>query len=112
MKVIVFGATGGVGRLAVKSLLADGHEVTAFARRPQALEISHPRLNRLAHGYPFLRAAMCVFMRDISANIAIMDMMRGAASIYMLYLGVDKVYDLPHHNIFFAKDYKANVHDI
>jgi uncharacterized protein YbjT (DUF2867 family) len=48
MKVIVFGATGSVGRLAVDSLLADGHEVTAFARRPDALEISHPRLNRLA----------------------------------------------------------------
>ncbi|MEP5568991.1 MAG: NAD(P)H-binding protein, partial [Halioglobus sp.] len=48
MKVIVFGATGSVGRLAVKSLLADGHEVTAFARRPRGLEISHPRLKRLA----------------------------------------------------------------
>ena len=31
MKVIVFGATGSVGRLAVERLLADGHEVTAFA---------------------------------------------------------------------------------
>ena len=40
MKVIVFGATGSVGRLAVERLLADGHEVTAFARRPEALEIT------------------------------------------------------------------------
>lgn len=40
-----------------------------------------PRLNRLAHGYPFLRAAMCTPMRDISANIAILDMMRGAPSM-------------------------------
>ena len=54
-----------------------------------------PRLNRLEHGYPFLRAAMCVFMRDISTNIAVMDMMRGAASIYMLYLGYDEV---AHHS--------------
>ena len=30
MKVIVFGATGTVGRLVVESLLKDGHSVTAF----------------------------------------------------------------------------------
>lgn len=35
-----------------------------------------------------------------------------SCSIYMLYLGVDKRYDIPHHNIFFANDYQANVHDI
>ncbi len=55
----------------------------------------YPRLNRLAHGYPFLRAAMCVFMRDVSTNLAILDMMRGAPSIYMLYLGYDEV---AHHS--------------
>lgn len=36
MKVLVMGATGGSGQAAVKQLLADGHEVTAFARRPGA----------------------------------------------------------------------------
>ncbi len=54
-----------------------------------------PRLNRLEHGYPFLRAAMCTLMRDISTNVAILDMMRGAPSIYMLYLGYDEV---AHHS--------------
>jgi uncharacterized membrane protein YvlD (DUF360 family) len=54
-----------------------------------------PRINRLKHGYPFLRAAMCTLMRDISAQIATLDMMRGAASIYMLYLGYDEV---AHHS--------------
>ena len=54
-----------------------------------------PRLNRMEHGYPFLRAAMCTLMRDISANIAILDMLRGAPSIYMLYLGYDEV---AHHS--------------
>jgi uncharacterized membrane protein YvlD (DUF360 family) len=54
-----------------------------------------PRLNRLEHGYPFLRAAMCTLMRDISANIAILDILRGAPSIYMLYLGYDEV---AHHS--------------
>ena len=38
MKVIVFGATGTVGRLAVETLLKSGHTVTAFARSPQKLK--------------------------------------------------------------------------
>jgi uncharacterized protein YbjT (DUF2867 family) len=37
MKVLVVGATGGSGRAAVKSLLAGGHTVTAFARRADTL---------------------------------------------------------------------------
>lgn len=43
MKVLVLGATGGSGRSAVGQLLADGHEVTAFVRRPDELP-AHPRL--------------------------------------------------------------------
>lgn len=54
-----------------------------------------PRLNRLEHWYPFVRAATCGLMRDISANIAILDILRGAPSIYMLYLGYDEV---AHHS--------------
>ena len=34
MKVLVIGATGGSGRAAVNALIARGHEVTAFVRRP------------------------------------------------------------------------------
>ena len=44
MKVIVFGATGSVGRLAVERMLNDGHRVTAFARSPKTLQIGHPAL--------------------------------------------------------------------
>ncbi len=35
-----------------------------------------------------------------------------SCSTFMLYLGLDKVYDIPHHNIIFAKDYKQNVTEI
>jgi len=38
MKVIVFGATGSIGRLAVDALLKAGHTVTAFARNPEKLK--------------------------------------------------------------------------
>jgi phytoene desaturase len=35
-----------------------------------------------------------------------------SCSTFMLYLGLDKIYDLPHHTIFFAGDYRKNVSDI
>jgi phytoene desaturase len=35
-----------------------------------------------------------------------------SCSTFMLYLGLDKIYDLPHHTIFFAGDYKGNIGDI
>ena len=35
-----------------------------------------------------------------------------SCSTFMLYLGIDKVYDEPHHQIVFAKDYKANLQNI
>jgi len=48
MNVVVIGATGSIGRLAVAKLLEDGHRVTAFARRPKALCMEHDRLQLLA----------------------------------------------------------------
>lgn len=38
--------------------------------------------------------------------------MRLSCSTYMIYLGLDKVYDLPHHTIVFAKNYRRNVEAI
>jgi phytoene desaturase len=35
-----------------------------------------------------------------------------SCSTFMLYLGLDRQYDLPHHTIFFAGDYRKNVDDI
>jgi putative NADH-flavin reductase len=37
MKIIVFGATGGTGKLIVSQALAKGHSVTAFVRSPEGL---------------------------------------------------------------------------
>jgi putative NADH-flavin reductase len=44
MKLVVFGSTGGTGRQVVEQALAAGHQVTAVARRPDALTIQHERL--------------------------------------------------------------------
>ena len=40
------------------------------------------------------------------------DRLHFSCSIFLLYLGIDKVYHIPHHNVFFARDYKTNVDDI
>lgn len=44
MKIIVFGATGGVGQCIVKQALENGFEVTAFVRTPSKLEVTHDNL--------------------------------------------------------------------
>ncbi len=48
MKLAIFGATGTLGRHIVDKALEDGHDVTAVARRPFALERTHRRLIPLA----------------------------------------------------------------
>lgn len=35
-----------------------------------------------------------------------------SCSTFMLYLGIDKEVDIPHHNVYFADDYRQNVDDI
>ena len=44
MKIAVFGATGGVGRFVVKHALDCGHEVRAYVRNPDKLQMQHERL--------------------------------------------------------------------
>jgi len=39
MKIVVFGATGGTGNQVVRQALEAGHQVTAFARSPENLEV-------------------------------------------------------------------------
>ncbi len=44
MKIIVLGATGGTGKNVVARALADGHDVVAVARKPEAVAVA-PRLS-------------------------------------------------------------------
>jgi putative NADH-flavin reductase len=48
MKILVLGASQGTGALCVKSALAKGHAVTAFARTPAKLDVTHPALTKVA----------------------------------------------------------------
>ena len=54
-----------------------------------------PRLNRLHGGYPFIRAATTVFMRDISGYLTALEVIRGAPAIYVTWPGYDEV---AHHS--------------
>ncbi|UCF89606.1 MAG: NAD(P)H-binding protein, partial [bacterium] len=44
MKLIVFGSTGPTGRQVVTQALELEHDVTAFARSPEKLELKHEKL--------------------------------------------------------------------
>jgi putative NADH-flavin reductase len=44
MRLTVFGSTGGTGEQIVRQALDAGHDVTAVARRPEAVALSHSRL--------------------------------------------------------------------
>src|SRR5258708_787710 len=44
MKLIIFGATGGIGQHVLTQALEAGHTVTAVVRRPSAIHVQHPRL--------------------------------------------------------------------
>ena len=44
MKVVLFGATGGIGKWVLKHALDEGHEVTAFVRNPKKIALQHEKL--------------------------------------------------------------------
>jgi putative NADH-flavin reductase len=47
MRLMILGATGGIGRLLVSGALEAGHEVTAFVRSPEKVNQKSPRLRVL-----------------------------------------------------------------
>ena len=60
----------------------------------QRLRNVRPRVNRLHKGYPFVRAATNVFLRDLATFMVIMDVIRGEPVIYTTFVGYDEV---AHH---------------
>lgn len=68
MKIIVFGATGGTGKLILTQAVAKGHTVTAFVRNPDGLP-AHPQIH-VVQGDPFDRAAVVDAIRGHRAVLS------------------------------------------
>lgn len=45
MKIAIIGASRGIGKVLLETLLEDGHEVSVLARYPEKIEKSHPKLD-------------------------------------------------------------------
>ena len=57
----------------------------------QRIQNVQPRMNRLLNAYPLVRGAITVVVRDVSAYIATLDIIRGAPAVYITYAGYDEV---------------------
>jgi uncharacterized protein YbjT (DUF2867 family) len=44
VRIIIFGANGGIGRLLVKQALDNGYNVRAYVRNLSKLDLKHPNL--------------------------------------------------------------------
>jgi putative NADH-flavin reductase len=67
MRIIIFGATGGIGRLLVEQALTEGHAVTAFVRDPAKLPP---------------RAGLRVFAGDLFDTDAVSDAIDGQRAVF------------------------------
>ena len=68
-RIVVFGASGGIGRQVVEQSLRRGDEVTAFVRSPSKLTLSDPKLTVVA-GELSDRAAVEAAVRGADAVIS------------------------------------------
>ena len=67
MRVIIFGATVGIGKWALKHALEKGHEVTAYVRNPSKITIEHEHLR--------------VIKGEISDSAAMMEVLKGQEAV-------------------------------
>jgi len=73
MNVAVFGSTGSTGRLVVESALSAGHVVTAFARDPKRMPLTHPNL-RIVKGDAMDPASVASAVQGTDAIICTLGM--------------------------------------
>ena len=59
MKILIIGASRGIGKQLLAFALDNGHEVSVLARNPDKIDVSHPRL-RIVRGDVLDRAAVAL----------------------------------------------------
>ena len=94
----------------VKKLTTFGHKVTGIELQDGEILSFDQVVVNADFGYAFTNLVEPRKLRKYSQeNIA---KKRYSCSTFMLYLGLRKQYEAPHHNIVFAKDYRSNISDI
>ena len=69
MKIVIFGANGGTGRLLTSQALANGHAVTAVTRHPETFPMRHDRL-RVVRGDAFDGASVAAAVAGSEAVLS------------------------------------------
>jgi len=94
----------------VKQLVVDGRRVTGVElENGERVEADSVVINA-DFGYVMSQLVPSESIRKYTAEK--LDGMKYSCSTFMLHLGLDKIYDLPHHTIIFARDYRKNVDEI
>ena len=94
----------------VNQLMLDGKKVTGVELENGEKILADETVLNADFGYAMKNLVPPGVLKKYSPEKV--DSKKYSCSTFMLYLGLDKVYDLPHHTIFFASDYKTNIDDI
>ena len=94
----------------VKQLVLDGRKVRGVLLTDGETVMADETVLNADFGYAMKHLVPPGVLKKYSPQKV--DAREYSCSTFMLYLGLDKIYDLPHHTIFFAGDYKENIRDI
>lgn len=98
MKLTVFGATGGTGRLIVQKALEAGYKVTAYARTPSKLDIKDEKL-KIVQGELTELAAVASAIEGADAVLSGLGAVRGGSSEVMVPAAKSILAGMKKHNV-------------
>jgi phytoene desaturase len=94
----------------VKQLVLEGRRVRGVELAGGERVLADETVLNADFGYAMKNLVSPGVLKKYSAENV--DAREYSCSTFMLYLGLDRTYDLPHHTIFFARDYRRNISDI
>jgi putative NADH-flavin reductase len=97
MKIVIFGANGGTGRLLTAQALASGHAVTAVTRHPDTFPIRHDRL-RVLHGDAFDGASVAAAVAGNEAVLSTLGTPYTRKPITLYSQGTAHIVDAMHEH--------------
>jgi phytoene desaturase len=94
----------------VKRLMLDGKDVTGVELESGEKIFADDTIVNADFGYAMSELVDQSALSRYSAKA--LEKKGFSCSTFMLYLGLDKLYDMPHHTILFAEDYRRNIHEV